>query len=341
MKTHLHPGALAALLLLIASGCLRAEVGVAAVDAGKLRASITRALGFLAKEGDQWIEEKNCNGCHHLPELLWSHREAKNRGFPIDEKKFNEWLDWANPKLKDTKAGLEGVAFMVLAKPEKPLPEAEKLMLDAQLPDGSWKPAGQFATMRKWPTSEAQANSTRLFLLALAASDHGQAAAVQARAKAAEYLTKSNETTSVETWISRAVYAQHFGKPAEVETCRAEILKLQHADGGWAWWNAEKQSDALATGQVLHLLTAFADPPTQSAVARAQNWLLSTQREDGGWFLSSTQVSKIDRSDPKKASSLKNANAIYTYWGSSWAALGLLQAMPTAKPQAAKAADKP
>ena len=42
------------------------------------------------------MAEKNCNSCHHLPQVLWNHREAKMRGFTIDEQKFDEWLKWSD-----------------------------------------------------------------------------------------------------------------------------------------------------------------------------------------------------------------------------------------------------
>jgi hypothetical protein len=36
----------------------------------------------------------------------------------------------------------------------------------------------------------------------------------------------------------------------------------------------------------------------------------------------------VDRSAPAEAKSLKDATMIYTYWGSAWATIGLLQAVP-------------
>ena len=94
----------------------------------------------------------------------------------------------------------------------------------------------------------------------------------------------------------------------------------------------ENQSDPLATGEVLYALQpSSSDPPTAEAIARAQHWLLKTQRDDGSWPIDITHISKIDRSAPAKAKSLKDATGIYTYWGTSWATIGLLQGVPLAK----------
>lgn len=102
----------------------------------ELRTVITKGLGFLAKDGEAWMETKDCNGCHHLPELLWSHREAKLRGFEIDQKKFDEWLAWADERSKNKTPGLEMLALMKLAMPGRPAPELTKIIAADQKPDG-------------------------------------------------------------------------------------------------------------------------------------------------------------------------------------------------------------
>jgi hypothetical protein len=297
-------------------------------DEPKLRAALTRSLAFLAKEGDEWMGVKDCNGCHHMPKLLWSHREAKLRGFVIDQKLFDEFTKWADSNATKTGPGLEMTAFMKLAMPGKPMPELTKLIVKGQQADGSWKPAGQFGSMQRRGAPDAAGNSARVFLLALATDEADKQAADDARAKAAALLAKNEPATSVETLVFRTLYARRFGKPEEVDALHAEILKLQHADGGWASVIGEAQSDSLATGQALYVLQQSPDAASADAIARAQNWLLTTQREDGGWAIDTTRISKVDRSAPAKAKSLKDATGIYTYWGSAWATIGLLQGVP-------------
>ncbi|OYW31652.1 MAG: hypothetical protein B7Z47_00415 [Chthoniobacter sp. 12-60-6] len=62
--------------------------------------------------------------------------------------------------------------------------------------------------------------------------------------------------------------------------------------------------------------------------ARAQHWLIANQKEDGGWPVDYSRLNSADRSKPEKASSLKNATMIYSYWGTAWSTLGLLQGLP-------------
>ncbi|MCB1279225.1 hypothetical protein [Prosthecobacter sp.] len=295
----------------------------------ELRGVITKGLGFLGREGDEWVTAKNCNGCHHMPELLWSHREAKARGFVVDPKKFDEWLEWSVERATDKKPGLEEAALMILAMPDRPAPELTKLLAAEQKADGSWTPAGQFSGMQKRGAPDAQANSTRLNLMALATLKDAAPQSDAAHAKAGALLQKKDAPTSMESLVFRTLFARRFGKPEEATALIRDIVKRQRNDGGWSSFLGENMSDVLATGQVLYALQpAASDPAVADAIARAQHWLLQTQCEDGSWPIDITHISKQDRSGPAKAKSFKAATDIYTYWGSSWATIGLLQGVP-------------
>lgn len=311
--------------------CLAMLNGFAPAAEDDLRHAVAKGLGFIAKAGDVWIEEKNCNGCHHLPELLWSHREAQRRGFAIDQKKYDEWLGWALPKVKSIAAGVEQVAFMALALPQHPPEDAQKLMTDALQKDGSWKPAGQFVAQRR-ATDEAKLNFMRLFLLALAGTEGGRKVADEARAKAGTWMAATQMThppQSIEAVAFQALYAQKFGLTEERDTARSALLKHQREDGGWSWVIGDPQSDALATGQVLYVLHQLGDmDATKDALTRAQQWLIRTQAEDGSWPVKVGWYSKNDRTDPKKPGSLKAVTGIYSDWAAGWATIALLQGLP-------------
>jgi hypothetical protein len=298
-----------------------------------LRTAVIKSLAFLDKEADTWMDEKTCNGCHHMPQLLWSHREARRRGFAIDQKMWEEFVEWTYSRSKSTAPGLEMLALLKLAMPDKPAPELTSLIVKGQQPDGSWKPAGQLADMQRRGAHDAMGSSARLFLLALGTQAADLAATDEARAKAEALFSKDEPAKTVETLVFRTLYAQRFGPSEEAVKARAEILKLQHADGGWSFMVGEEISDSLATGQVLYLLQQSTEPSSSDAVARGQAWLLSHQREDGGWDIDITKISKIDRSKLEKKKSLKDATGIYTFWGSAWATIGLVQAFPVIKSQ--------
>ena len=333
MNARLCPLRIAAVLLGICAMSARAEekpkppATKPPTEAG-LRGVITKGLGFLARDGEAWMKSKDCNGCHHMPEMLWSHREAKLRGFDVDPQKFDEWLTWAEERSQQKPPGLEMAALMKLALPDRPSPELTKFIVAEQKADGSWKPAGQFADMQKRGAPDAQANATRLFLLALSRPESA-AEADAARTKAAALLAKKDAPTSMESLVFRTLYARSLNKPEEADALREQILKQQRGDGGWSSILGENMSDPLATGQVLYALQpSFSDPKNAEAIARAQLWLVKTQREDGSWPIDITHISKMDRSAPAKAKSFKDATGIYTYFGSGWATIGLLQGVP-------------
>jgi hypothetical protein len=304
----------------------------------EIRSTVSKGLGYLAREGEEWMAAKSCNSCHHVPELLWSHREAKQRGIAVDSKKFNQWLEWAVESAADKQPGSEESALLILAMPERPAADLTKLLLDKRESDGGWKPASQFATMQKRGEPDARASSTRLILVALAASKPESPELNAARVRAEVTLLKDEPRTSMESLVFGVLYARRFGNPEVGDVLREKIVKEQRGDGGWSSVVGENMSDPLATGQALYALQPSSSMASVSnVIARAQNWLLKTQRDDGSWPIDVTHISKVDRSAPAKAKSLKEVRALYDYWGCSWATIGLLQGIPIVEQEDGKA----
>ncbi len=297
-----------------------------------LHAVIEKGLGYLASEGDRWMEEKSCNSCHHLPELLWSHREASSRGFTVDKARYVEWLSWSEGRAADKKPGVEEAALMILALPERAAPDLIKLLADEQQADGTWKPAGQFSGMQKRGAADATANATRLNLLALDTCPNAEGVAEAARAKAGTVLQKTSAPAAIESLVFRALYARQRHGGAEADAVIKDILSRQRGDGGWSSVLGENMSDALATGQVLYALQpAAGDRKVSDAINRAQAWLIQKQQADGSWPIDITHISKVDRSAAAKAKSFRDATSIYTYWACGWATIGLLQGVPVTR----------
>ena len=59
-----------------------------------VREAVSRSLPFLEKGGVEWMNDRGCMSCHHVPFLLWSHRAAQTRGLTIDANKLAEWDEW-------------------------------------------------------------------------------------------------------------------------------------------------------------------------------------------------------------------------------------------------------
>ena len=72
-----------------------------------------------------------------------------------------------------------------------------------------------------------------------------------------------------------------------IEQAARDLVALQRADGGWGQRD-EMASDAYATGQTLYaLLESGTVTASSEAVRRGTNYLLSTQRADGSWYVRS------------------------------------------------------
>ena len=280
-------------------------------EAGQVRTTIERSLKFLGKEGDAWMAEQNCVACHHMALLIWSHGEAQRRGFQVNQIQVDEWTDWSLLRLDKPKAGVEPLAELIFALPAAG-PQLRQRLQAEQQKDGAWKPGGQFATMQRRATPEAQEATTRLSLLALLAADGDKVN----RDKAVASLGPVTSVDSTETLVWRALLDKGKG----VNPAMDELLKRQNPDGGWAWHTGQAVSDALATGEVLYALHEF--PNTRDQAIRARNWLVSHQSADGSWVTDAKLISKLERKD------FKRVNGIYHFWGTAWATIGLLQDMP-------------
>jgi hypothetical protein len=306
MKAARHR--LAVLALCLVCGFSHAE------DPAKVHTTIERGLQFLTKAGDAWMAEQNCVSCHHMGVLIRAQAEAMRRGFKVDQTKLDEWTDWTLMRLDGkSKPGVEALSELILAVPAAG-PQLQARLIKEQQADGTWKPGGQFATMQQRTTSEAQEATTRLSLLALLAVN-GDA---PAREKALAKLGPATEADSTETLVWRALLA----KGQKSNPALAEMLRRQNADGGWAWRTGEWVSDALATGEVLAALKDF--PGTKPAADRARAWLVANQAPNGSWPIDASLISQLSRKD------FTRVNGIYTFWGTAWATIGLLQDSPQA-----------
>jgi hypothetical protein len=58
------------------------------------RQAVTRALPYLAKQTEAWIENNKCTSCHQVPHALWAMNSARTAGFEVDSRLI-EWNRWA------------------------------------------------------------------------------------------------------------------------------------------------------------------------------------------------------------------------------------------------------
>jgi hypothetical protein len=300
----------------------------------RVRAAIDRGLGFLTKDALAWRDQHKCVSCHHAGLVVWSMREAKQRGHTVDESVLAELTKWV-AEAGDGKTGVprpEGIPkalntkamYFALALESDPDPDAiakdgmkrfvETIKGD-QIENGSWA---------AWPETrpplfgKSDESMTVLATLALVpAAAAGDDSAKAARDKSIQWLTATKSDEDPQSIAMRLVLWQRLGRPAEEQKSLVERIKeRQNADGGWGQ-APEMASDGWATGQALYALAHAGLKGDDPAITRAHDFLIKTQKEDGSWPMTSR---------PTKPGGEGSKSLIpITGAGSAWAVLGLVR----------------
>ncbi|MEZ0268047.1 MAG: prenyltransferase/squalene oxidase repeat-containing protein [Phycisphaerae bacterium] len=331
--------------------------------AADARAAVVRALPFLETHGVAWIRDRGCTSCHQTTFLVWAHNQANRRGVPVDAVKLDGWTSWAMLSVvtsedqglgqgADTLSQLligRDPAAALTAKPAKgsrnfdPYENVLRTLLKSQAADGHWTAGGQsrnppdaptgwalhaIALRQKWmagPKLNPAAGAADALKKLIKANDDAIPAA---RDRALAFLQKSKEDPAAdltEQLVTRLLVEIGYGTPARITERTDALLARQNPDGGWsASPKLKRPSDAYATGHAIYTLSLAGRPPTDPAIKHATAFLLITQSADGSWPVPSTAFHPGEK--PTRAD---RTTVIYSYWGTAWATIGLLQSLPT------------
>lgn len=319
-----------------------------------VRTAVARSLPYLEQGGIAWMNERGCVSCHRVSFLIWSHNDARAQGIPVDDGKVEEWTNWALVSMlagEEDGGGIDTMCQMLLGrdrasrwrrKPPRhfktvdPYETLYSYLLDRQEDDGSWPPEGQLATPPELTTSWV--------LLAFAsreekAGDPGvgldpdddlasplieqlesiESRLPESRRRALHYLETVAPYESNQALMLRAVREWMFGD-REGDAPIQELVARQAPDGGWSNRRDRTEGDAFATGQALYGLSLLGAPRDHPAILRAREFLVHTQRDDGSWHVRPEWVREGREGD--------SLTEVYSYWGSAWAAIGLLRTLP-------------
>jgi squalene cyclase len=273
---------------------------------------------------------------------VWALSEAKSQGHAVATETLADVAKWTQERLKDidkprdTRPGWKMVntvavylAVMALAVPKQDALSAADLkriaghLVRHQESDGSWAWSSAPARNRPPPVFESDEVVTLLADLALGphvpADPMEKSSARESRESAAAWLRKSKPTGTTQADALRLFRDVRAGKPAkEIEAGINRLVSRQNKDGGWGQ-DSGLPSDAYATGQVLYFLGLAGAPSGRAEVQRAVAFLVASQKEDGSWPMTS-------RAHPGEKP-MTNPVPI-TYFGSAWATLGLMRAVP-------------
>lgn len=294
----------------------------------QIRETVQRSIPYIEKQGLWWIEKKKCVTCHRGGTMIWSLSAAKQNGFTVSDR-LEEWRDWAIEKSlskndKGKVVGLgnrEGVAQILLSIDLGPLKSEQAanrkklaaLLRDGQRPNGSWKAGGQLP-FQKRAKSETDHVSTMWLALALlveGVDDENR----QIVENALQHIQSGSPGKSVEWYATRLLLAVQNKNTTLRDQFVERLREQQKPNGGWGWMLAD-ESDALGTGMALYALVRAGVDSKAPVIQKAQQFLVSTQRDDGSWPVKGTK-------EKKKGSVEETA----VYWGTTWAVIGLVESL--------------
>lgn len=318
-----------ATILCIAFAGLFARVAPVAAATPDVRAAVARAVPYVEKQGQWWVEEKKCVSCHRVAFTTWALSQASKRGIDVDRQRLAELRRFSRDHLFVSKkegeppagaSNLEGVSqFLLAERPHGAELVDEELraafvgfLTAKQRDDGAWDAGGQLPGQKR-PKAETELVSTMWNALALGTVD-GPAAA-ESRNKALAAIEKTTDGASTEWYAVRLLLALQSHSDADADATLDKLRSLQRADGSWAW-TTDGESDALATGQALYAIRQSGVAADDPMVQRAVKFLLGSQNDDGSWTVLGTKEKK--KTEPAETAS---------YWGTCWAVLGLVSTL--------------
>jgi hypothetical protein len=332
--------------LLVKSGAKSSTVRPPVLKArmeNTIQNAVLGSLPLLQRADANFMPKAACVSCHNNSLAAMTVAAARNKGFQVDEKTAAQQVKanaFGLEKLRDRMYqsflvpvgdvfGPVVMSYILVGLDAEHYPadlntDAAAMYLKShQAPDGQWAyPAGD----TRPPLCSDYIGQTALSLRALQlyAPKTDKAAYDQAIQLAAAWIAKARSTNNDDRgW--RLLGLAWAGKDKDAtQTAMRELLAKQRADGGWSDIDS-MESGAYATGKALYALQIAGLSGSDSAYARGVQFLLSTQQEDGSWYVRSRAMAfqpYFDAGFPHEFDQWISAA------GSNWATLALLPLSP-------------
>jgi ankyrin repeat protein len=266
--------------------------------------AVENAMGILQRTTTGFFAQSGCVGCHHQPVATMAFAAADAHAIRADQTAANEHIQMMRsveirreePMLERIGGGgnTDTPAYVLLAFGAAKVPSQSEIdaaalyIAGAQHRDGTWRSDG---TSRS-PIQEGIIGRTVIAARAIQQyTPPARKPEIDARlARTRDWLLEAKPQTN-DDYAMQMLGLQWMGAtPARVRSVGQQLLALQRSDGGWAQ-NPNLESDAYATGQSLWALKeAGILGASDARYQRGVKYLLSTQWEDGSWYVRSRAV---------------------------------------------------
>ncbi len=273
--------------------------------APSVRTAIERSLALVEPAASEFNEVGGCVGCHAQIATSFAVAAARAKGIKTDDRLSRERVEQMTAGYSFQNAGiLPAQRIAAGGVPEINVWILEALARENYAPDAVTDLAVSDLLVHQRPEGNWRMNGTRTPLfdgdftrtaLALRALKHYAPPALSSEAKARIERAKQwlLHATPVATEDRNMQLVGLSSAGASVDVLRrlaSEISAQQHADGGWSQ-RQELGSDAYATATTLWALAeSGVVKPGDEVYRKGVGYLLSTQHEDGSWFVASRAV---------------------------------------------------
>jgi ankyrin repeat protein/ABC-type molybdate transport system substrate-binding protein len=267
------------------------------VRANTIRAAVERSVPLLQRIAPQFYDRSGCVSCHNNTLTAMTVAAARAQGFAVDERLAAKE---AATLTKDVEEMREHALQQIVVPGGGATTTGSILMaLHAQ---GYGRTAGTDALVRllalgqrsdgRWPSvyrppseaSEFTATAVSVRGIALYAPPDRRAQYASTIDRAVAWLTTSGPVTTEDRVFRLFGLVWGSARREIVQAARADLVKMQRADGGWGQLPS-MPSDAYATGEALAALHDAGLETSDPVYRRGVRYLLSTQLEDGSWYV--------------------------------------------------------
>jgi ankyrin repeat protein len=308
-----------------------------------IQRAIQTGLPLVQQADANFVPKAACISCHNNTLAAMAVGAARDRGFAVDEKTAAQQVKanvFALEKLRDNlhqgfftpvedNFGPFIMSFMLVGldaehyKADLNTDTAVMYLKSHQSPDGQWLfPAAD----TRPPICSQFIGQTVLSMRALQlyAPQLDKAGYDRAVELAAAWIAKAQPKNNEDLgWKVLGLAWAGKDKTATQKATR-ELLATQRADGGWSDLPS-MESGAYATGKTLVALQAAGLPVADPAYGRGVRYLLTTQQEDGSWFVKTRALALQPFFD---AGFPHGFNQWISGAGTSWATVALSLAAP-------------
>ncbi|MBM4069324.1 MAG: hypothetical protein FJ271_10310 [Planctomycetes bacterium] len=310
-------------------------LSVARADTPPVKAAIDKGLRRIEQGAASYRSKRTCFSCHHQALPLMSLTLARERGFSVRPAEIQEIVDFTLKSFarRETIAKGQGVgganttvayALATLSaaghRPDATTAALVKFLTARQRGDGAW-PA-----QANRPPSEGSLFASAAFALANLRryADDDQKQQVEETFRKGKAWLLANPAKTTEDKVFRLHALVHAGADVKnVDVERERLLGEQRGDGSWAQLPG-LAGDAYATGSAIFVLRHSGVPADHPAFRKAVKFLVSTQKEDGSWFVKTRSrpiQTFFDNGDPGGPSQF------ISFTATSWAVIALLETL--------------